>query len=82
MFHCRVSLSQEKVADIINRYKQSNGKIEPGQLHALQEAAGKFAAMVTAFCERLGFADLEMLLAKFQVRKLRTGQRFWSVFGL
>jgi DNA polymerase theta len=34
----------------------------------LQEQAGKHAGMMAAFCERMGWADLEILIAKFQVR--------------
>jgi hypothetical protein len=35
-------------------------------LQGLQDKASKFAAMVAAFCERLGWGDLEMLITKFQ----------------
>ncbi|GIL88385.1 hypothetical protein Vretifemale_16356, partial [Volvox reticuliferus] len=41
---------------------------EKGPLEGLQERAGRFAAMVAAFCERLGWADLEVIIAKFQSR--------------
>jgi hypothetical protein len=43
--------------------------IEPfhkGKLSGLQERAAKHAGMVSAFCERLGWVDLEMLVTKFQ----------------
>lgn len=33
---------------------------------AVQEHAARFASMVAAFCERLGWYDLEALIAKFQ----------------
>ncbi len=33
----------------------------------LQESAGKFALMVAAFCECLGWSDLDILISKFQV---------------
>lgn len=34
----------------------------------LQENAGRFALMVSSFCERLGWHDLGGLVAKFQNR--------------
>lgn len=37
-------------------------------VQALQENAGRFASMVSVFCERLGWHDLESLVAKFQHR--------------
>lgn len=37
-------------------------------VQALQENAGRFASMVSLFCERLGWQDLEGLFAKFQNR--------------
>lgn len=37
-------------------------------VQALQESAGRFASMVSVFCERLGWHDLEGLVAKFQNR--------------
>ncbi|KAH9300440.1 hypothetical protein KI387_012023, partial [Taxus chinensis] len=43
-------------------------KVPRGMIQALQESAGRFASMVTAFCERLGWHDLEGLVSKFQNR--------------
>ncbi|KAK7384898.1 hypothetical protein VNO78_30601 [Psophocarpus tetragonolobus] len=43
-------------------------KVARGMVQALQENAGRFASMVTVFCERLGWHDLEGLVAKFQNR--------------
>lgn len=43
-------------------------KVARGMVQALQENAGRFASMVTMFCERLGWHDLEGLVAKFQNR--------------
>lgn len=43
-------------------------KVVRGMVQALQENAGRFASMVTTFCERLGWHDLEGLVAKFQNR--------------
>ena len=39
-----------------------------GMVQALQENAGRFASMVSVFCERLGWHDLEGLVSKFQNR--------------
>jgi DNA polymerase theta len=45
-------------------------------IQALQENAGRFASMVSAFCQRLGWNDLEGLVSKFQNRVLlELGQR-------
>ena len=41
-----------------------------GLLQTLQSAAGTFAGMVTAFCNRLGWSNLELLLSQFQSRLL------------
>jgi hypothetical protein len=38
-----------------------------GDVQNLQDHAARFASMVAAFCERLGWYDLEALIAKFQV---------------
>ncbi|XP_051137227.1 helicase and polymerase-containing protein TEBICHI [Andrographis paniculata] len=43
-------------------------KVARGMVQALQENAGRFASMVAVFCERLGWNDLESLVAKFQNR--------------
>eukprot|EP01018_Ginkgo_biloba_P001647 Gb_33083 [translate_table: standard] len=43
-------------------------KVPRGMLQALQDSAGRFASMVSAFCERLGWHDLEGLVSKFQNR--------------
>ena len=39
-----------------------------GLLQTLQSAAGTFAGMVTVFCSRLGWTNLELLLSQFQSR--------------
>ncbi|CAN6360721.1 unnamed protein product [Urochloa humidicola] len=57
-------LTQEiPVADVCEAFKVARGMIQ-----ALQENAGRFASMVSAFCQRLGWSDLEGLVAKFQNR--------------
>ncbi|XP_062109140.1 helicase and polymerase-containing protein TEBICHI [Humulus lupulus] len=43
-------------------------KVARGMVQALQENAGRFASMVSVFCERLGWQDLEGLVGKFQNR--------------
>lgn len=42
--------------------------IDRGNIQALQDRSGRFASMVAAFCERMGWPDLESLVAKFQGR--------------
>eukprot|EP00057_Strongylocentrotus_purpuratus_P022992 XP_011677466.1 PREDICTED: DNA polymerase theta [Strongylocentrotus purpuratus] len=39
-----------------------------GQLQALQQSASTFSGMVTVFCSRLGWWNLELLLAQFKNR--------------
>ena len=39
-----------------------------GLLQTLQSAAGTFAGMVTVFCNRLGWTNLELLFSQFQSR--------------
>ncbi|XP_058074387.1 helicase and polymerase-containing protein TEBICHI isoform X4 [Magnolia sinica] len=57
-------LDQEvSVVDVCEAFKVSRGMVQ-----ALQENAGRFALMVSLFCERLGWNDLEGLVAKFQNR--------------
>lgn len=43
-------------------------RVARGMVQALQENAGRFASMVSVFCERLGWHDLEGLVSKFQNR--------------
>ena len=39
-----------------------------GQLQSLQITAGTFAGMVTIFCKKLGFKNVELLISQFQTR--------------
>ncbi|XP_038044107.1 DNA polymerase theta-like [Patiria miniata] len=39
-----------------------------GQLQSLQQSAATFAGMVTAFCSKLGWTNMELLLAQYQSR--------------
>lgn len=43
-------------------------KVPRGTVQGLQDSAGRFAGMVGAFCERLGWSDMEGLVSKFQKR--------------
>ncbi|MQL93723.1 hypothetical protein Taro_026365, partial [Colocasia esculenta] len=43
-------------------------KVARGMIQVLQENSGRFASMVSLFCERLGWHDLGGLIAKFQNR--------------
>lgn len=45
-------------------------KVPKGKVQGLQESAGRFASMIAAFCERLGWSDMECLVTKFQKRVL------------
>ncbi|KAL6774134.1 POLQ1 [Auxenochlorella protothecoides x Auxenochlorella symbiontica] len=42
-----------------------------GAIQGLQERSSRFASMLAAFCERLQWQDLEMLVSKFQARVLQ-----------
>ncbi|RWW02034.1 hypothetical protein GW17_00034904 [Ensete ventricosum] len=58
------ALDQEvPVSDVCEAFR-----VARGLLQALQESAGRFALMVSVFCERLGWHDLQGLVAKFQNR--------------
>ncbi|XP_055086890.1 DNA polymerase theta [Periophthalmus magnuspinnatus] len=39
-----------------------------GQLQSLQQSASTYAGMVTVFCKRLGWYNLELLLSQYQTR--------------
>ncbi|OUZ99943.1 DNA-directed DNA polymerase [Macleaya cordata] len=56
-------VQEAPVGDVCEAYKVARGMVQ-----ALQENAGRFASMVSLFCERLGWHDLESLVAKFQNR--------------
>jgi DNA polymerase theta len=44
--------------------------VDRATVQGLQERAARHAGMLAAFCERLGWSDLEALIAKFQARVL------------
>lgn len=54
-------------AQVSSEELQARYGVKAGPLHQLQERAGPFAAMVAAFCHRIGWTDLEELIAKLQV---------------
>ncbi|XP_019052387.1 PREDICTED: helicase and polymerase-containing protein TEBICHI isoform X2 [Nelumbo nucifera] len=56
-------VQEAPVADVCEAFKVARGMVQ-----ALQENAGRFASMVSLFCERLGWHDLEGLVSKFQNR--------------
>ncbi|CAK7353378.1 unnamed protein product [Dovyalis caffra] len=56
-------VQEEPVPEVCEAFKVARGMVQ-----SLQENAGRFASMVSVFCERLGWHDLEGLVAKFQNR--------------
>ncbi|CAH2077166.1 unnamed protein product [Thlaspi arvense] len=56
-------VQEASVTDVCEAFKVARGMVQ-----ALQENAGRFSSMVSVFCERLGWHDLEGLVAKFQNR--------------
>ncbi|XP_061687018.1 DNA polymerase theta isoform X2 [Syngnathoides biaculeatus] len=46
----------------------SKYKCNRGQLQSLQQSAATYAGMVTVFCRRLGWANMELLLSQYQTR--------------
>ncbi|XP_073285327.1 helicase and polymerase-containing protein TEBICHI isoform X1 [Primulina huaijiensis] len=64
-----VSLILSRLVQEVSVVEACNAfKVARGMVQALQENAGRFASMVSVFCERLGWHDLESLVAKFQNR--------------
>jgi hypothetical protein len=59
----KFGMKEIPVAEVCEAFKVARGMVQ-----ALQENAGRFASMVSVFCERLGWNDLEGLVAKFQNR--------------
>ncbi|KAI3835318.1 hypothetical protein MKW98_020434 [Papaver atlanticum] len=56
-------VQEAPVGDVCEAYRVARGMVQ-----SLQENAGRFASMVSLFCERLGWHDLEGLVSKFQNR--------------
>lgn len=51
------------VSTVASRYGASKGLIQ-----SLQTSAGMYAGMVTTFCQKLGWSNLELLFSQFQSR--------------
>ncbi|XP_072210786.1 DNA polymerase theta [Excalfactoria chinensis] len=56
-------ISEVPLKDMTNKYGCSRG-----QLQSLQQSAATYAGMVTVFCNRLGWHNMELLLSQFQSR--------------
>ncbi|KAM6416701.1 DNA polymerase theta isoform 2-T2 [Pluvialis apricaria] len=56
-------ISEVPLKDITKKYGCSRG-----QLQSLQQSAATYAGMVTVFCNRLGWHNMELLLSQFQSR--------------
>ena len=59
---CKKLMMQVPHDEVATRYGTTRSRVKD-----LQESAGKFALMVAAFCECLGWSDLDILISKFQV---------------
>ena len=58
-------IAERNVQEVCEEYKVARGVVQ-----GLQDRAQRFASMVAAFCERLGWHDLEILISKFATRVL------------
>ncbi|XP_074665096.1 LOW QUALITY PROTEIN: DNA polymerase theta [Strix aluco] len=56
-------ISEVPLKDMTKKYGCSRG-----QLQSLQQSAATYAGMVTVFCNRLGWHNMELLLTQFQSR--------------
>uniref|UniRef100_A0A8C3LRA0 DNA polymerase theta n=1 Tax=Chrysolophus pictus TaxID=9089 RepID=A0A8C3LRA0_CHRPC len=56
-------ISEVPLKDMTKKYGCSRG-----QLQSLQQSAATYAGMVTVFCNRLGWHNMEVLLSQFQSR--------------
>ncbi|KFQ33857.1 DNA polymerase theta, partial [Mesitornis unicolor] len=56
-------ISEVPLMDMTRKYGCSRG-----QLQSLQQSAATYAGMVTVFCNRLGWHNMELLLSQFQSR--------------
>lgn len=63
IIHFYLVVKEAPVKEVCEAFKVARGMVQ-----ALQENAGRFASMVSLFCERLGWHDLEGLVSKFQNR--------------
>ncbi|KFP79289.1 DNA polymerase theta, partial [Apaloderma vittatum] len=56
-------ISEVPLKDMTKKYGCSRG-----QLQSLQQSAATYAGMITVFCNRLGWHNMELLLSQFQSR--------------
>jgi len=56
-------VNEMPISQVTEKYSVNKGVVQN-----LQQAASTFAGMVTAFCNRLGWSNLELLLSQFQER--------------
>ncbi|KAM4788533.1 DNA polymerase theta [Cyanocitta cristata] len=56
-------ISEVPLQDMTKKYGCSRG-----QLQSLQQSAATYAGMITVFCNRLGWHNMELLLSQFQSR--------------
>ena len=56
-------VQEVSVSSVASRYGASKGLIQ-----SLQTSAGMYAGMVTTFCQKLGWSNLELLFSQFQNR--------------
>ncbi|PIK47986.1 hypothetical protein BSL78_15134 [Apostichopus japonicus] len=66
-FHTALILEELVNEAPLNQVARKYG-CSKGQLQSLQQSASTFAGMVTVFCSKLGWYNLELLLAQFQNR--------------
>ncbi|KAH0628689.1 hypothetical protein JD844_010112 [Phrynosoma platyrhinos] len=56
-------INEVPLKDVANKYSCNRG-----QLQSLQQSAATYAGMITIFCNRLGWHNMEQLLSQFQSR--------------
>ncbi|CAG0883209.1 unnamed protein product [Darwinula stevensoni] len=56
-------VNEVNLAEVARKYSCSKGLLQ-----SLQQSAATYAGMVTVFCNKLGWTNLELLLSQFQVR--------------
>ncbi|KAG7238373.1 hypothetical protein INR49_030880 [Caranx melampygus] len=56
-------VNEVPLGDVASKYNCNRG-----QLQSLQQSASTYAGMVTVFCKRLGWHNMELLLSQYQTR--------------
>ncbi|XP_059677103.1 DNA polymerase theta [Gavia stellata] len=56
------------ISEVPLKYMTKKYGCSRGQLQSLQQSAATYAGMVTVFCNRLGWHNMELLLSQFQSR--------------